>query len=83
MKENNKLIAEFMDWEKGATEGMYDFPEDFPSYLTDEYHEIPPETMLFYTSWGWLMPVVEKCLIITNNHKGKKLWLVIFQRNNY
>ena len=58
--EGNELIAEFMGWNEGGTDGMYDFPDDFPSYLVDEYHEIPPEIMGFDSNWDWLMPVVGK-----------------------
>jgi len=49
LKENNKLIAEFMDW-KTAHEDYTEFtmPNDMIDLL--KYHK----------SWSWLMPVVEK-----------------------
>ena len=46
---DNKLIAEFM--QKGSIGfGLYDY--DGGHYKLDE--------LKFYTSWDWLMPVVEK-----------------------
>lgn len=73
IQKGNKLIAEFMGWEKGATEEMYDFPENFSSFLVDEYHEILPKSMKFHSSWNWLMPVVDKIedLPYTNVYTGK------------
>lgn len=52
MEKNNKLIAEFMgaEWHK-------DFFKDVcivsPSNISYKFH----------TSWDWLMPVIEKCLV--------------------
>ncbi|MAO25167.1 MAG: hypothetical protein CMJ25_30870 [Phycisphaerae bacterium] len=69
MKEN-KLIAEFMDFptQRDAVD------EDTIAYYVGEsimhtdntnnqndYDVFHPEDMQFHTSWGWLMPVVQKC----------------------
>tara|TARA_R100000773_G_scaffold17822_1_gene16181 strand:- start:9197 stop:9469 length:273 start_codon:yes stop_codon:yes gene_type:complete len=45
MKENNKLIAEFMDLRSTG----------LSIYKPSEYK--------YHTSWDWLMPVIEKCLV--------------------
>ena len=53
---DNKLIAEFM--QKGSIGfGLYDY--DGGHYKLDE--------LKFYTSWDWLMPVVEKCFRTGDN----------------
>ena len=59
MKENNKLIAEFM----GLTP-----PYELPQYGTIRpgghfKTEINEEQLRYHQSWDWLMPVIEKCLI--------------------
>ena len=54
--EDNKLIAEFM----GMT---YGDPNDDSVMIqkTPQGNEVVPiESMEYYTSWHWLMPVVEK-----------------------
>ena len=45
MKENNKLIAEFMGLRSTG----------LSIYKPSEYK--------YHTSWDWLMPVIEKCLV--------------------
>ena len=53
---DNKLIAEFMDWEPCDSNDntMYANPQDnSDAWSTDE--------MRFHESWDWLMPVVSKC----------------------
>lgn len=47
MKENNKMIAEFMEVDQ------VDIDTWFEDNLKLKYH----------TSWDWLMPVIQKCLI--------------------
>lgn len=65
MKENNRVIAEFMGIPKcdRCNEcGMF-------KYGTGIYYK--PEAMGYHTSWDWLMPVVEK--IETVKMSAKKL----------
>ena len=51
--ENNKLIAEFM----GISIGEYTtYPEESPT-------QYAVEDTQYHTSWDWLMPVIEKCLV--------------------
>ena len=56
MKENNKLIAEFM--------GLEASPKYNPKeYYRKEYNSgewYLPEEMQYHTSWDWLMPVIQK-----------------------
>ena len=53
---NNKIIAEFMGYENVGTlsNPMYEYGEGGCRSLEDIY---------YHSSWDWLMPVVEKCLI--------------------
>jgi len=66
MKEN-KLIAEFMGLELEETlDGLFVYArkEQSPVKLNDiktEFYEI--HELLYHTSWDWLMPVIQKCLI--------------------
>ena len=47
MEANNKLIAEFMGVDQVDIDCAY-----------DEYGELK-----YHSSWDWLMPVIEKCLV--------------------
>jgi len=49
--ENNKLIAEFMGFDKD-TYGKWFLNGQFKGYSEKEFS--------FHTGWNWLMPVVEK-----------------------
>jgi hypothetical protein len=51
--ENNKLIAEFMQWKK-VNAGLIGYETPHSVAL------IKPSDMLFHTSWDWLMPVARK-----------------------
>ena len=51
MKENNTLIAEFM---QEGSEGFNLYDYNGCHYKVDE--------LMFHTSWDWLMPVIEKIL---------------------
>lgn len=55
--ETNKLIAEFMGWNKGEK-----YSEKYPFYdaWNEPIDQILPSEMLFNKSWDWLMSVVEK-----------------------
>jgi len=50
---DNKLIAEFM----GMENNLY----HFQSHDTDIHYT--NSELKFHTSWDWLMPVIEKCLV--------------------
>jgi hypothetical protein len=59
--EGNRLIAEFMEWEKTSTGGFI-CPEkychlDYESYYRGVYSELK-----FNSSWEWIIPVCEKCV---------------------
>lgn len=64
--ENNKLIAEFLGWEK--SEMKLFVPTVSTVYRTVEYYNgekvvgsfTHPSSMKFHKSWDWLMPVVER-----------------------
>lgn len=73
MKENNKLIAEFMGYEntRGEKEHpLYKIPAHSyeEAHLQDGYMEtidtFSPffDEMKFHSSWDWIMPVVNKIL---------------------
>ena len=51
--ETNKLIADFMKWKK-VNAGLVGYETPHSVAL------IQPSEMLFYDSWNWLMPVVQK-----------------------
>ena len=66
---SNKLIAEFM-----GAEGHPKYnPIEWDIYITgcldvdsdneNAQHFFTPNQMKYHSSWDWLMPVVEKCLI--------------------
>lgn len=57
--ESNKLIAEFMGAKprKPSSWGRYYEFYDDDGLIRREVRE---DSMLYHTSWGWLMPVVEK-----------------------
>ena len=54
---NNELIAEFMGMELGDDKTMY----------YDDAENLHPPTPInelkFHSSWDWLMPVIQKCLV--------------------
>ena len=69
---NNKLIAEFMgavgtpkynptEWDVYITGGL-----DVDSDNENAQHFYTPDEMKYHTSWDWLMPVVEKINLTTD-----------------
>tara|TARA_R110000744_G_scaffold190403_1_gene309545 strand:+ start:1209 stop:1490 length:282 start_codon:yes stop_codon:yes gene_type:complete len=52
---DNKIIAEFM----GGYTPYEKFGDNTEYYYRGKYVKL--ENMEFYTSWDWLMPVVQKC----------------------
>ena len=73
MMNDNKLIAEFM----GAVGTPKYNPTEWDVYITgyldvdsdDEnaQHFYTPDEMKYRISWDWLMPVIEKCLDVSND----------------
>ena len=64
--ENNKLIAEFMDWAFDEDSERYTTPHTVQVYFDDIPSNdqwdcmLKPEEMEFHLSWDWIMPVAEK-----------------------
>jgi hypothetical protein len=56
MKDSNKLIAEFMGYESYEYRGYRMFILEEDNHRTDvDLH--------YHTSWDWLMPIIERCLV--------------------
>lgn len=75
--ENNKLIAEFLEWKK-YKDGTFDSSSKF--FWEDEHasmswnvirYDWKPSDMLFNNDWNWLMEVVEKIESLENNLKNE------------
>ena len=58
MKNDNKIIAEFMGFTKDSKD-LY-LIDDYNLRGEDEYQATYISEMKFNTSWSWLMPVIEK-----------------------
>ena len=75
--EGNKLIAEFMGYEEGFPHridkyGYVQVDKGYviPSITNSQFHEQDSDThqfslseLKFYSSWDWIMPVVEKVVL--------------------
>ncbi len=57
IEENNKLIAKFM----GCTHPFNDLTD--ATLYSVSYGTFEADELKYHTSWDWLMPVIEKCLI--------------------
>lgn len=74
--ENNKLIAEFMEWNKGEN-----YSEKYPFY--DAWNEpivqLLPIEMPFNKNWDWLIPVVIKCYEVSSeeNHVWEAIYYAV------
>lgn len=55
--DNNKLIAEFLEWNKGEN---YSNEFQFYEAFRESVYQTTPSEMKFHSDWNWLMPVVEK-----------------------
>jgi len=70
---NNKLIAEFMGLCPLSRSGFIsDKKQEYYGSLSD---------LQYHTSWGWLMPVVEKieCTTIDNNDNSDNFFNVMIE----
>ena len=73
IEKGNILIAKFM----GADGAPKYNPEVWDIYITghldvdgdheEAQHFYTPSEMKYHTSWDWLMPVVQKCLDVTDD----------------
>jgi hypothetical protein len=80
IEEKNRVIAEFMGWEK-VTEGQVGFITPFSLRL------IKQSEFKFHTSWNWLMLVVEKIELLgysveKNFQRVDKDWQCLITRGN-
>ena len=70
MEENNKLIAEFLGWEKIYLEGCVEYI--LPESLADPIYKLDSRFILeFDSNWNWLMEVVEKIESIKDSYHGR------------
>ena len=63
IKENNKLIAEFMGWEVGLHSGReveHCVQGQLETYKKVVGGSLSFQNMKYHKSWDWLMPVIEK-----------------------
>jgi hypothetical protein len=65
IEENNKMIAEFMQYPNHIDEESGE-----TSYIIDSVHCVD-YNLDFHTSWNWLMPVVEKIENYLSDNVGK------------
>ena len=77
IEENNKMIAEFLGYEEQTdpTERWFGSFRDNNGVL---HKNTNTEPLLFHSSWDWLMPVVEKCLIGEAECEKPKLIQLIY-----
>jgi len=60
LRDNNKLIAEFMGFTSEKNIGWYDNNMMMPQIVYDTNDGNCFDELLFDQSWDWLMPVIEK-----------------------
>jgi hypothetical protein len=80
MRDENKLIAEFMNWSIEEWEGDKRLGDDDSDtfYIYDEEGNVfDEEDLLFHESWDWLMPVVER---IEQTNEGCTLVIIEDER---
>ena len=66
----NKLIALFMGLEEDGVDGyLVDMDKDYG------YQVIHESCFLYHSSWDWLMPVAEKCLITDEPSDGQHYFI--------
>ena len=86
MEENNKLIAEFLGWEKIYLEGCVAYT--LPESLADPIYKLDSRFILeFDSNWNWLMEVVEKiekefCSTNIHYYSQKQIYSVDFSGFN-
>ena len=76
MEENNKIIVEFLGWEKIYPEGYVEYI--LPKSLADPIYKLDSRFILeFDTDWNWLMEVIEKILNICAENDDLEKYNVI------
>lgn len=75
--EDNKLIAEFMGFEKTKGGGLYIMPDGYDwSRFPDTENYILPTQFLFHSDWNWLMEVIEKVEDLDTNPDLLPTWSI-------
>ena len=75
MKNENKLIAEFMGY-KVVDKPKVVNGENFFEYIDENGNYTYCNSLLKYdTSWDWLMPVVEKCFDTQQPEEGQHYFI--------
>lgn len=79
-KENNRLIAEFMEY-PGDGKGLYFF------HLKGNDVLVSADNLKYHTSWDWLIPVVEKIELLgysveKNFQRVDKDWQCLITKGN-
>jgi hypothetical protein len=76
MEENNKIIANFLNWETINTENCVTYV--LPKNLADPIYKLDSRFILeFDTDWNWLMEVVEKILNICSENDDLEKYYII------
>ena len=77
IEENNKLIAEFLEWDYDELNERYTsiylicLKEEYWNSSEDDWtSSVLPEEMKFHICWDWLMPVFEKIMDICLNYEN-------------
>jgi hypothetical protein len=71
--EGNKLIAEFLEWEK-RPDDKFMFPSGYPVTGNDTGHTLKGiEDAEFHKSFDWLVPVIRKAIALKIARKLNKV----------
>lgn len=78
--QGNKLIAEFMGWRPSVVENginLYYLPNDTTGEYNHSCKQMSLESMIFHTSWDWIMFVVNKIESLTEDTLTCVYWFEI------
>ena len=70
---SNKLIAEFMGFTSEKNIGWYDNNMMMPQNVYDTQNGNCFDELLFDQSWDWLIPVVEKVFILSEDEEAWRM----------
>lgn len=77
-EENNKLIAEFMEFPKVPREHELKFSYGIKGFAKLGLSETTPSGLRFHSDWNWLMGVVQKVESFSGNKD-----VINWSRNNW